>query len=182
MYKKHFTHTEGSEADQLLAFERLYLQVSACLSQRFNQNTKQLTADQNSQFEWSHTVAYVAFLLTLGSPDSAYVHKIKIKPPFSKSRLKKQIQIGSRFRSAFCLTFYYTMPKFAFASSCWQCQSAERQAAYVPDRSHRSTHKPTCQMCIIQPFQTALLHAALLSDQHGLNGATVSSCSAETTG
>jgi len=42
---------EGSEADQLLAFEKLYLQVGACLSQRFNQNTKQLTADQNTSFE-----------------------------------------------------------------------------------------------------------------------------------
>jgi len=39
---------EGSEADQLLTFKRLYLQVGACLLQQFNQNTKQLTVDQNS--------------------------------------------------------------------------------------------------------------------------------------
>jgi len=41
-----FHRIELSEADQLLAFERLCLQVGACPSQRFNQNTKQLTADQ----------------------------------------------------------------------------------------------------------------------------------------
>ena len=45
---EYLRYMEGSEADQLLAFERLYLQVGACLSQRFNQNTKQVTADQNS--------------------------------------------------------------------------------------------------------------------------------------
>jgi len=36
-------------------------------------------------------------------------------------------------------------------------------------------------MCIIQPFWTVLLHAALVSDQHGRSSATVSSCSAYTT-
>ena len=102
----------------------------------------------------------------------AYVHKIKIKPPSSESRLKNQIQIGSRFKTAFSPTFYYTMLKIAFVSSCWQCQSAERQTAFVPARSHRSTHKPACRMCIVQPFQTVPLHAALVSDQHGLTGAT----------
>ena len=42
---------------------------------------------------------------------AAYVHKIMIKPPPSESRLKNQIQIGSRSRAAFFPTIYYTMPK-----------------------------------------------------------------------
>jgi len=76
-FKSFWDLTEGLEADQLLVFERLYLQVGACVSQRFNQNTKQLTADQHPYFELSHI--------------AAYVHKIKIKPPSSEFRLKNQI-------------------------------------------------------------------------------------------
>jgi len=47
---------------------------------------------------------------------SACVHKIKIKPPSSESRLNNQIQIGSRSRAAFSPTFYWQCQKFAFAS------------------------------------------------------------------
>ena len=75
-----------------------------------------------------------------------------------ESTLKHQIQIGSRSRAAFFPTFYYTMPKIAFASSCWQCQSAERQAAFIPARSYRSTHKPACRMYIVHLYN--IMHCA----------------------